>query len=306
MASSFIRFRSVLLYIVVAFFWAICAIQADQPCVAKLQFINGQTSAQLPGVVRNERSHLLISVRVNGKSDDLRFVFDSGAGHAVINRAVATRLGLRATEKSSIGGVGAGRVDVDVVKGVSVQLGDVRLDGVDFYLVNDFGESEGIAGNIGYDVLCGSVVTLDYKEPSITVSAPSAFQYYGTGDVMPLRFKGRWPYVRGTLKVPGVEAVTDDFLIDTGSEDAVNHPVIRQSKGQLRETSTGAGGIGKALPGVVGPNEWFRIGSVTIPSTTSACCAGNDDVSRQLGGIVLSRFRITFNYPAGNVIFEKY
>src|SRR2546429_637288 len=131
------------------------------------------------------------------------------------------------------------------------------------------------------DLLCASVVVLDYKQPSITVTAPAVFQYHGSGDVLPLAFRGRWPYVRGTLKVPGVDPVTDDFLIDTGSEDAVNHPIIRQSKGDLRETNTGAGGFGQSLRGVVGPNEWFRIGSTTIPATQSACCAGNDDVNRQ-------------------------
>jgi len=148
-------------------------------------------------------------------------------------------------------------------------------------------------------------VTLDYKKPSIVVTAPSAYQYHGVGDVLPLSFNGRWPYVRGVLKVPGVDPVTDDFLIDTASEDAVNHPVIRQSKGPLRETNTGAGGVGQSLRGVVGPNEWSRIGSTTIPATKSACCAGNDDVNRQLGSAILSHFRIMFNYPARQIILEK-
>jgi len=40
------------------------------------------------------------------------------------------------------------------------------------------------------------------------------------------------------------------------------------------------------------------IGSTSIPATISACCAGNDDVNRQVGGAILSRFRIIFNYPA--------
>jgi len=257
------------------------------------------------GVTRNEKDHVLISARIIGHNEELRFVFDTGAGRTVIDRRVAARLGLKATEKSSIGGVGVGRVDVEVVKNASLQLGDVRLDGVDLNLVDDVHANAGTAGIIGYDLLCTSVVTLDYKQPSIVVTTPSAFQYHGKGDVLPLSFKGRWPYVRGVLKVPGIDPVTDDFLIDTGSEDAVNHPVIRQSKGPLRETNTGAGGFGQSLRGVVGPNEWFRIGSTTIPATQSGCCAGNEDVNRQLGSAILSHFRITFNYPARQIILEK-
>jgi predicted aspartyl protease len=281
------------------------AVAADEPCSAKPHFNHGQTSIHLPGV-RRTGNRVFVSVRINGSKEELLFIFDTGAGHTVLDRRVAARLGLRATAKSSLGGVGTGRVDVDLVKNASLQLGDLRLDAVDLNLIDDIHAEQGVAGIIGYDLLCASVVTLDYKEPSIIVTVPAAFQYHGNGDILPLKFKGRWRYVPGTLKVPGVDPVTDDFLIDTGSEDAVNHPIIRQSKGSLRETNTGAGGFGQSQTGVVGPNEWFRIGNSTVPATQSACCAGNDDVNRQLGAAVLSQFRITFNYPAHNVIFERY
>jgi len=276
----------------------------DESCLAKIFFANDATSARLPGVTVEDH-HVVVSLRIN-ENKDVRFVFDTGAGRTVLSRAVAQRLGLRATAKGSLGGVGTGRVDVDVVKNATIQLGDVRLEGVDLNLVDDVHGDKASVGIIGYDLLCGSVVTLDYKQPSITVTAPSVFHYQGNGDVLPLTFKGRWPYVRGTLKVPGLEPVTDEFLIDTGSEDAVNHPIIRQSKGELREAQTGAGGFGQSLAGVIGPNEWFRIGNATIGPTYSVCCAGNEDVSRQLGGQVLSHFRIIFNYPGRSVIFEKY
>jgi predicted aspartyl protease len=292
------------LLVVVPLFCVVATGRGDETCPAKVSLESGKTSEKLPGVTRKEQS-IFVSVRVNEKNDVLQFLFDTGAGRTVIDHKVAARLGLRATGKSSIGGVGAGRVDVDVVKGASIRLGSVRLDGVDLH-VTDTPESEHVDGIIGYDLLCSTVVIFDSKEPRIVVTAPSAFQYQGSGDVLPLQIRGRWPFVRGTLKVPGVDPVADDFLVDTGSNDDVNHPIIRQSKGQLRETNTGSGGFGKSLPGVIGPNEWFRIGSTTIRATTSVCCAASEEVSRQLGAGILSRFRITFNYPQHSVIFEKY
>jgi len=293
-------------FLLVAF--ALCGIavpvRGDEFCATRVAFEGGKTSEKLPGVTRSGPG-IFVSVRLDGKDDNLRFLFDTGAGRTVIERNVAARLGLRPTAKSSIGGVGAGRVDVDVVKGASLRLGKVRLNGVDLH-VADIPESEHVDGIIGYDLLCSTVVIFDSKEPSIVVTTPSTFQYQGSGDVLPLQIRGRWPFVRGTLKVPGVDPVTDDFLVDTGSNDDVNHPIIRQSKGQLRETSTGSGGFGKSLSGVIGPNEWFRIGSTTIPATTSVCCAASEEVSRQLGAGILSRFRITFNYPQGKMILAKY
>jgi len=295
------RFRSL---VVVTLICIAATDRADEPCASRVLFESGKTSEKLPGVTRNGPS-VFVSVRVNGKSDDLRFIFDTGAGRTVIDRRVAARLSLQPTTKSSIVGVGAGRVSLDVVKSASLRLGNVRLDGVDLN-VADTPESEHVDGIIGYDLLCSSVVTFDSKEPSIVVTAPSAFEYHGSGDVLPLQIRGRWPFVRATLKVPGVDPIIDDFLVDTGSNDDVNHPIIRQSKGQLRETNTGSGGFGKSLPGVIGPNEWFRIGSATIPATASVCCAATEEVSRQLGAGILSRFRITFDYPQRSIILEKY
>jgi hypothetical protein len=291
-------------FVFVAVMCTTCAARADEPCIAKVVFEKGATSRELEGVSPNGTG-LAVNVKVVGKDADLRFVFDSGAGRTVLSRSVAQQLGLQPTDKGTIGGVGNGRVSVDIVKGVSLIVGGLRLDGVDLNLADMSGE-EHVDGIIGYDVLCSAVVTLDFKKPAITVTTPASFRYTGVGEKLPLVIKGRWPFVKGTIKVPGVDPVEDLFLIDTGSEDAVNHPIIRQSKGPLRETKTGNGGFGEAQPGVIGQNEWFRIGSTTIPSTTSVCCASSEDVSRQLGTAVLSRFRITFNYPDHSIYLEKY
>jgi hypothetical protein len=268
-----------------------------------LKFPSDESAVRLPGVSKTQ-NQIFLSVRLNGRDEDLRFVFDSGAGRTILDRRIAKRIGLQPTEKSSFAGVGTGRTEVDVIKNATIQLGALRLEHVDLNLVDDVHES-GAAGIIGYDLLCSSVVALDYKQPGIVIQASSGFQYRGTGDVLPLTFKGRWAYVEGTLKVPGIEAITDKFLIDTGSEDAVNHPIIRKSKGELGQTRTGAGGFGESVPGVIGPNEWFKLGSTTLPSTMSVCCAANEDVNAQLGGAILSHFRIIFDYPESRVIFER-
>src|SRR5438132_7353860 len=108
--------------IIVTLVCAVTAIRTAEPCIARVQFNNGRTSVRLSGVTRTE-NHLFVSVRINGNKEELRFIFDTGAGRTVLNRRAADRLGLHATEKSSFSGVGAGHVDVDVVKNASVQLG---------------------------------------------------------------------------------------------------------------------------------------------------------------------------------------
>jgi len=145
---------------------------------------------------------------------------------------------------------------------------------------------------------------VDYDARTLSVVHPAIFRYDGPGESLPLAIHGGWSFVEGTIKVTGRPAVIDNFLIDSGSQDAVNHPIIRDSKGPLRKVSTGVG-LGQSLAGVLGPNEWFRLGRYTIGSTQSACCSASEETSRQIGGEVLSRFRVTFDYPHHRLILER-
>src|SRR5436853_6291372 len=104
-----------------AIFCLTCANRADEPCPATIRFNLSKTSVRLSGVTRSG-ARVFMPLRVTGTKDELQFLFDTGAGRTVIDRSVAARLGLRPTERSSIGGVGSGRVPVDVVKGASLLL----------------------------------------------------------------------------------------------------------------------------------------------------------------------------------------
>jgi hypothetical protein len=113
----------------------------------------------------------------------------------------------------------------------------------------------------------------------------------------------RWPYIQAELKVPGRPPVTDRFVVDSGSADAVDHPIIKESTGPLRKTRTGVG-IGQSVEGAVGPNEWFRIGRFRIDATQSACCSGNPADDRVIGNAILSRFVVTFDYPHNRLLLS--
>ncbi len=90
--------RSIFLFIF-APLCAVSAIRAAEPCIAKVQFNSGQTSVRLPGVTRTE-NHVFVSVRINGNNEELRFLFDTGAGRTVLDKRIASRLGLHADVNS--------------------------------------------------------------------------------------------------------------------------------------------------------------------------------------------------------------
>jgi hypothetical protein len=247
-----------------------------------------------PVTLRFERAHDGVFVEARVKGERLWFVLDSGASRTLLDAAAARRLGIRATESSTIGGAGAGRVPVELAKDQALRIGAAALSKIDFRLLDlstltpAFGRR--VDGVVGYDLLCHTAVTIDYAAKTLTIGDRTP-----RGDPLPLTFSGGWSFVEGTIKVPGNAPVTDRFLVDTGSQDAVDHPIIEKSTGPLRHTQSG-NGLGAATAGVVGPTEWFRIGRFTIGSTTSSCC-GNPETSRLIGAAVLSRFRVTLDYP---------
>ena len=178
--------------------------------------------------------------------DTLWLLFDSGAGRTLLSREAADRLGLHATAQGTIHGVGSGAVPVSIVPAVTLALPGIRLDSVDLRLTPkselSSGGSPGIDGIIGYDLLCTSVVTVDFGSGHVTVLSPRHYHAAPSADVRPLLIRNGWPYVRATIKVPGQAPVDDDFLIDTGSSDYANHPIIQQSSGPLRKRALARAG----------------------------------------------------------------
>ncbi len=259
--------------------------------------------------LRQSANGLLVPARLGDGPDTLWLILDSGASRTLLDRRIAARLNLHPTSRGTISGVGTGTTPVDIVPNATVELPGVTVAHVDLRLAALPGplqtDEPRVAGIIGYDLLCGSVVTIDYRRHRLTVTAPAAFHPPVEADILPLTIRGGWSFVHGTLKVPGQRPVDDEFLLDTGAEDFVNHPIIQKSTGVVRPTRTGAGGFGESQAGVIGENEWFRLGRTTIAHTQSACCAATPEVSRQVGAGILAQFRVTFDYPHQRLILEQ-
>src|SRR5262249_14890440 len=147
-----------------------------------------------------------------------------------------------------------------------------------------------------YDLFSKVVVTMDQDKQTLTLLDPATFEYGGTGAVLPLTFggRGKWIYVPVTVKVPGVPAETLQFFVDTGSSDAVDTLLLKDSTGPWRETQSGVG-LGQPGSGVIGRVEWFRLGNFEVRDAPSVCC-GNPGNENMIGGGVLHRFIVTFDY----------
>jgi Aspartyl protease len=77
---------------------------------------------------RWNKGMIFVPIRLNG-SPPLSFVLDTDSTRTIVDRAVATSLGLKTSGSSSLQGAGAGRIPIEFIHDVSVTLPGIESAG---------------------------------------------------------------------------------------------------------------------------------------------------------------------------------
>jgi len=246
---------------------------------------------------------IYLPVRING-SKPLSFVLDTGSARILIDRKIAADLGLKSSGSGSLQGAGAGRIPIEFIHDVDIALPGVESDGYDLSTADlqplagvDGGKVDGI---IGYPLLSRFVVTVDYAAKQLTLTLPEAFHADNAAQVLPIELRDKWPFVKGELVLPGPVTVQDSFLIDSGSSDAIDHPIVMTL--QSRVASKSGVGLGAEIQGASARATSFRLGRYTVEDPLVACCGGTDATSKLIGSEILRRFTVIFDYPASRIL----
>ncbi len=262
---------------------------------------------------------IYVRVRVNG-SDPLRFILDSGAGICVINGDRASQMNIKSVdlgERSSLGG-GEGKAKIAVAKKISFDLGVVQCS-VERVLTLQMSDMESLTGGpifglLGYEILTRFVVEVDYAAKVVKLYDPKVYSYGGGGESLPLKIRDNVPLVRARLVLPGLTQLEGEFLIDSGYDGTltVNSPVVTKYKLVQRDQSVlslngGVGGEFRAVPGRV-PALQLGAGQLRdFPVIFSRAAKGIYSESGRLaslGGSILRRFRVVFDYSHKRMIVE--
>jgi len=246
---------------------------------------------------------IFVPVRING-SRPLSFVLDTGSTRNIIDRGLAKALGLQAAGAGSLQGAGAGRIPVAFIHEVSITLPGIESQGHEFSTADlqPLAGSLGVVvdGILGYEIFSRFVVTVDYKARRLTFTLPEAFQpASGSAQVLPIELRDKWAFVKGELVLPGPVTVQDSFLIDSGSSDAVDHPIVMNL--QSRTPAASGVGLGAPMQGATAQATSFRLGRFTVDGPVVSCCGATDATSRLIGNEVLRRFTVTFDYPSSRM-----
>ena len=251
------------------------------------------------------RTGIFFRARMNG-SEPLWFSLDSGAGTNYINRGAARKIGVPSGEKAYVQGAGAGKVEVERIRDVSFEMPGLKSDHHQVNVVDLEPVQEGwgrrLDGFFGHDFLIRFLITIDYASGSLTVADPKFHEYDGPGIGIAIEFNRSVPFVRATIEVAGSPPMEDLFLVDSGSQDFVDHPLIGQSSAGARPVETGVG-LGTPVPGLFGKVERFTLAGFVIRDLVGVA-GGSGLGSRLIGGGVLSMFKVVFDYPKGRMFLE--
>ena len=281
---------------------------------AQVHFTNAAHQAVIP--VEVYAQHIFVPVRVN-RTGSAWFFLDSGAGTSVVTKAWADKIGL--ASEGAMRAVGAaGATSLALAKNVVLGLPGMELalpsvTVLDAAALPQLGRSWD--GLLGYDVLSRLVVRVDYQRKEITVIDPSVFVPGEHATALPLTFLGNWPLVPAKILLPGRAPIETKCFIDTGAgglmlstpfananrvADAMNRSSsssIYGTTGESKRFSVQIAGLQLGPYLLRNPEAGFsldaKVGALASP-----------DIGAMIGGEILERFTVTFDYPHRRIFLE--
>lgn len=251
-------------------------------------------------------NHIYADGSINGKP--ARFLVDTG-GSNLLTPAAAKKFGITGEGKLAGRGVGDEVVDVAFAHATEVSLGAASLKNPVFVVMDlgDLAAAEGFDcdGLVGYEMFRRFGITIDYENSQLVIADPEKFVPPAESKSIPFELAEHIPIIAGTL-----DGLPVRLSVDTGSRVSLtlHSPFVAEHR--LTETyhagpesvmGWGVGGPSRGQPARFGV---LKLGELDISAIAGDLYTGNKgafaspDVSGNLGGGVLKRFTVAFDYTA--------
>jgi hypothetical protein len=264
---------------------------------------------------------IFVQASLNG-SAPLWFLLDSASTSALIldqRRAVELKLPVHGRGLGV--GAGEGTFDVTYSHGVSVSLAGVEfsdqtvaatpLDTLRRYAGRE------LDGILGHALFSRFVVEVEYAKGTVKLYEPQAYRYSGRGQVLPVSLEGRHFCIKAKIFLDGSQPIEGKLLVDTGAGQiltTLNSPFVdlhrllppQWNKGSTR-VQVGLGGETRVFAAHARSIElgqfMFHDLAVELSRDKSGLFASSD-FDGILGGEMLRRFKVIFDYSRQRVILE--
>ncbi|SHG99450.1 aspartyl protease family protein [Flagellimonas flava] len=267
---------------------------------------------------------IIIPVEINGSK--LTFVLDSGVSKPILfNLSDQDSVQINNVSEVTIRGLGDGEpMKALSSQGNAFKLGKAKNYNQDLYVVLDkdinFSTSLGIPvhGILGYDLFRDFIVEVNYSGRSIKLHNPSLYKHVKNrkSQTLPLTIERKKAYVDGAVLLKDEEDVPVKLLVDTGSSDAL-WLFHAPEKGLEIPEKNYEDYLGRGLSGdIFGKRtkvNGIKIGDFELKDAKAAfpyresfgSIQNWGDRNGSVGGEILKRFNMIFDYRRGTVTLKK-
>ncbi len=296
-----------------------------------LSFLGMAQKFQLPEGVKSQKINFrlinnLIVIPLEINDAKLNFILDSGVSKPILfNLSDQDSIELKNVSEITINGLGAGEpIKALNSIGNSFKLKKIKNDQQQLFVLIDkdinFSPTLGIPihGIIGYDLFRDFVVDVNYGTGSIKFIDPKYYRHKSSAriETLPLSIIDRKAYVDGEVSFDDEENVPVKLLVDTGSSDAVwlfqdlekgiNVPPIHYVDYLGKGLNGNIFGKRTKVRSVKLGNFLLKNAKAAFPDMYSfSSIKDHGDRNGTVGGEILRRFNIVFNYAENKIHFKK-
>lgn len=283
----------------------------------------GKRKVQIPIEIYN---NLVVVPVVLNETLPLKFIIDTGVRTAILTqKTFSDILNLSYSRKYSIAGPGGvKRVQAYVTNNVSLQLPGVYGKGhAMLVLEEDYLELRNYLGTdvhgiLGYELFSRFIVEIDYANKVMTLYAPSRFTKKRKFEVIPIKVQDTKPYVMVDVTLQDNTTIRAKLLMDSGASHALLLDPASDERIKVPQhhvSSLIGRGLGGEITGRAGRIKSLEIGSYVIKdpianfpdpnSYMDSIKGGAIPRHGTIGGEILSRFTVVFNFPKEEIYLKR-
>lgn len=276
---------------------------------------DGATKVEIPIEIHNNL--VVVPVIVNNQLP-LKFIVDTGVRTTILTQKVFSDiLHLAYTKKYTIAGAGGENlVNAYITNNVTLDLPGVHGRGhamlvleTDYLeLRNSLGSD--VHGILGYELFSRFVVKIDYNARLLTLMAPQKFKPSRKFTRLPITVEDTKPYYVAEVKINDTTSISAKLMVDTGASHGLFLDTESNSKIVIPEKNISCvigRGLGGLITGRIARIKSLRVGKYEITDMIAnfpnkqvfkdTLKSGRVYRNGALGGEVLSRFLVVFDFP---------
>jgi hypothetical protein len=283
----------------------------------------GKKKVDIPIEVYN---NLVVVPLVLNDALPLKFILDTGVRTAILTqKTFSDILNLAYSRKYTIAGPGGEKlVDAYITNNVSLQLPGVigrghalLVLGEDYLELRNYLGTD-VHGILGYELFSRFIVEVNYEKKVLTLMLPSRFRKKKKFQTLPIRIEDTKPYAITPIVLADGTVMDAKLLMDSGASHGLMLDPASDRRIKVPENAVSSligRGLGGVITGKVGRIRGISLSDyqinkviVNFPDPNSyidTLKLGNVFRNGSIGGEIMSRFTVIFNFPKEEVYLKK-